>query len=191
MKWNLTLAGALMALVLCVIPAYSQTASAPAGESTEPTTQLKLQIVLSEMDGAKKVSVLPYTLRLLASAQPETTVFKTGMRIPIRTGGKDPGEYQLEYLDVGTNINSSARTLVDGRYQLSLAVERSEVYVANATDKPAVYAPNQSSLDPIIQQFSDKRQIIIRDGQTVQVTMAGDPVTGHITTMDVTINVEK
>ena len=193
MKSNLALTGALVAMALCVIPAHCQDKATQGGENAEPATQLKLQIVLTEMDGAKKISSLPYTLRLVASAQPEKAVFKTGMRVPIKTGGKEPGEYQLQYLDVGTNINSTAKPLGDGRYQLSLAVEYATAYVASATDKPTQWSPSASILsgDPMIQQFADVFDLIIRDGQTVQAAMASDPITGHTVTMDVTINVEK
>lgn len=192
MRWNITLAGGLMALALCVMPAHSQTTSEQASQSAEPGTQLKLQIVLTEMDGEKKISNLPYILRLVASAHPEKAVFKTGMRVPVKTGGKDPGEYQMQYLDVGTNINATAKPLGDGRYQLSLTVEHSAVYAPSATDKPTQY-PSASVLsgDPMISQFADIFDLIIRDGQTVQAAMAGDPITGNTVTMDVTINIEK
>jgi hypothetical protein len=192
MRSNRVLAGVLMALVICVVPARSQNASTQANEVSEPVTQLKLQIVLTELDGTKKISSLPYTLRVLASAHPADTKSNTGMRIPIRTGGKD-NEYQMQYLDIGTNINYTAKPLDGGRYQLHLQVERSMVYVSSTGDKPVPWSPTDPllSVDPVIGQFKENCDLVIRDGQTLQATMAADPVTGHIMTMDVTINVDK
>ncbi len=193
MNSHRTLAGMLIVLVVCAAPARSQSTSTQGNEASEPVTQLKLQIVFTEMDGAKKISSLPYILRVPASAHPTASKLRLGVRMPIRTGGKEPGEYQMQYLDVGTNIDCAAKPLNDGRYQLHLNAVRSMVYTSTTPDKPVKWSPTDPppSADPIIGQFSEESDLTIRDGQTVQAIMGGDPVTSHVMTMDVTINVEK
>jgi hypothetical protein len=183
----------LIALVICAAPARSQNTSTQANEGSEAVTQLKLQIVFTEMDGAKKISSLPYILRVPASAHPTVSKLRLGVRMPVRTGGKEPGEFQMQYLDVGTNIDCAAKPLNDGRYQLHLSAVRSTVYTSTTPDKPVGWSPTDPlpSGNPIIGQFSEESDLIIRDGQPVQVIMGGDPVTSHVMTMDVTINVEK
>jgi hypothetical protein len=48
-----------------------------------------------------------------------------------------------------------------------------------------------SSLQPVVQQFRSQLNLLIRDGQTIQSTMATDPVTGHVLQVDVSLNVIK
>jgi hypothetical protein len=193
MKSSLRLV-ALIALAICVVPARSQNTSTQANEGSEPVTQLKLQIVFTEMDGVKKISSLPYILRVPASAHPTVSKFRQGVRIPLQVGGKDKNgdELSWQYLDVGTNIDWTAKPLDGGRYQLHLNAVRSMVYTSTTPDKPVGWsATDPLPPHPIIGQFSEESDLIIRDGQTLQAMMGGDPVTGHVMTMDVTINVEK
>jgi len=185
----------LIALAICAAPARSQNTSTQANEGSEPVTQLKLQIVFTEMDGAKKISSLPYIVRVPASAHPTVSKLRVGVRIPIRVSGKDPSgeEISWQYLDVGTNIDWTAKPLDGGRYQLDLKAVRSMVYTSTTPGKSVGWSPTDPlpGADPIIGQFSEETELIIRDGQTLQAMLGGDPVTGHVMTMDVTINVEK
>jgi hypothetical protein len=48
-----------------------------------------------------------------------------------------------------------------------------------------------SSGQPVIQQFSSELDVLIRDGQTLQTTVATDPVSGRVTKADVTVNIMK
>jgi hypothetical protein len=182
----------LIALAICAAPAGSQSTSTQANEGSEPVTQLKLQIVFTEMDGPKKISSLPYILRVPASAHPTVSKFRQGERIPLRVSDKN-NEVNWQYLDVGTNIDWTAKPLDGGRYQLHLSVVRSSVYTSATPDKPVGWSPTDPPLsaDPIIGQFSEETDLIIRDGQTLQAIMGSDPMTSHVVTMDVTINVEK
>jgi hypothetical protein len=167
-------------------------------ENPGPITQLKLQIVLTEMDGTKKISSLPYILHVLASegeyvSKEMSTGLRTGFRIPIATFSTKENVYQYQYIDVGTNIDSSARSLGDGRYKLHLIVDRSSVVPTSAEDKPAqgIAIQEPRIVLPLIRQFRNQLDILIREGQTQQAALASDPASGHILMMDVTINVEK
>ena len=54
-------------------------------EELKPVTPLKVQVVLSEFDGEKKISSLPYTFFVNAderSARPQTNV-RMGLRVPV------------------------------------------------------------------------------------------------------------
>jgi hypothetical protein len=43
----------------------------------------------------------------------------------------------------------------------------------------------------IIQSFRSQVNLLLRDGQTMQATVASDPVTGHVLKLEVTLNVIK
>jgi hypothetical protein len=76
--------------------------------------------------GEKKVVSPPYTYFLRAgdggSGSPWTKL-RTGSRLPVYTGN-DSG---MQYLDVGTNIDSRALSANDGRFDVTLNLERSWV----------------------------------------------------------------
>ena len=167
-------------------------------EEPGPITQLKLQIVLTEMDGTKKISSLPYVLHVLASegdfvSRQMSTQLRTGFRVPMATGSSKDNTSTYQLIDVGTNIDSSARSLGDGRYKLHLTVDRSTVVPIGGEDTTAQGIANQEVRNavPLIRQFRNSFELLVRDGQTVQATVASDPASGHVLMMDVTINVEK
>jgi hypothetical protein len=71
-------------------------------------------------------------------------------------------------------------------------VERSSVYLPGTEGKPAAVGGSEiSGAQPIVQQFRTQVNLLIRDGQTIQSTVATDPVTGHVTKVDVTLNAIK
>ncbi|MGB7727800.1 MAG: hypothetical protein WBL50_07195, partial [Candidatus Acidiferrum sp.] len=92
---------------------------------TKPTS-LKIQVVVSENEGEKKRSNLPYTFLVRADyngpGSPYTKV-RIGSRIPVYAG-KDGG---MQYIDVGTNIDARATSEEDGQFDIIMNVERSWV----------------------------------------------------------------
>ncbi len=116
---------------------------------------------------------------------------RMGLSVPIETSS-NAGVKQIQYQDVGTNIDGHAEKTDDGRFRLKLNVEKSSVYLPGTNQKPAVVGGNEiSSAQPIVQLFRTQVNLLIRDGQTIQSTVATDPVTGHVTKVDVTLNVIK
>jgi len=186
------LAGSLIAVVMCAGLARAQNQSTQSNDGSEAVVQLKLQLVLTEMDGNKKIGSLPYVLRLSASAHRTDTMLRTGVRVPIATSGKDK-DIQFQYIDIGTSITSSAKALGDGRYQIHLSVDRSLVYPTSSANQSVPWAPGDPppSIYPMIGTLREECDLVVRDGQTLQATSASDPVSGHTMLMDVAINLEK
>jgi hypothetical protein len=162
---------------------------------TEPQrtpTPLRVQVVFTEHEGEKKISSLPYTLLVNADDKGPPASMRMGLRVPIETSSSNSGVKQIQYQDVGTNLDGRAERTDDGRFLLKLSVEKSSVYAPGATQKPASVGGNEiSSLQPVVQQFRSQLNLLIRDGQTIQSTMATDPVTGHVLQVDVSLNVIK
>jgi len=44
---------------------------------------------------------------------------------------------------------------------------------------------------PVVQSFKAELDLLLRDGQTIQSTLATDPVSGRVSKVDVTLNVLK
>ena len=184
---------ALGALVLISPQLFGQ--DKPKQDSRAPSTTLKLQVTFAEHEGEKKLASLPYTFFLQAAesgpGSPWTKV-RTGSRIPVYAG-KDGG---MQYIDVGTNIDARGLASGDGRYDISLLLERSWVEgdvlvpAAKLVGSTAEGAPAQFK-EPIIRQFKTELSLAMRDGQTVQTTQAADPLSGRVLTITVTMNVVK
>jgi len=164
-------------------------------EAKAPATTLKVQVSIAEMEGEKKVVNLPYTYYLRAGeggGGSPWTKLRLGSRIPVYVG-KDSG---MQYLDVGTNIDSRAYSSDNGRFDITLNLERSwvegdvlvptEKTMAQTTD--AHVGPFR---EPVIRQFKTELTLTMRDGQSTQSTLAADPLSGKVVSITVTINVVK
>ena len=159
-------------------------ADAPASSVSEKVTPLKIQVLLTEFDGAKKVKSLPYVSYVTASSEHayEFTKIRLGTKVPVYTG-KESG---MQYIDVGTNIDCRARHAEGGAYRVSVVVERS--WVDGATD----FSGTAGQLpEPIIRQFKNEMEVTLRDGQTSEPTVATDSMTGKVMKIEVSLSVLK
>lgn len=160
-------------------------------EQAKTVVPLKVTVVFNEFDGEKKLSSLPYTLFLKVGGEQKSYLgnMRMGVRVPIATGGKDS---QIQYQDVGSNIDCEARSAEDGRYLLDLRLERSSLYTSrdeHSADQKAEEQPHGNP--PVLRTFRANLALMLRDGQTMQSTVATDPLNGHIVRVDVTLNVVK
>lgn len=170
---------------LVVIAALAAPSIAAAQE--RPLVPLKLDLVVSRMDGTKKVASLPYTLYVTANDQQlRNTSLRVGSQVPIantRVAGKDdPPPPAYSYRDIGMQIDSGATTVADGRYHVRIVLNDSSVH---GDMKEA-----RANL-PVFRSFSASFALILRDGQTATYTSATDPLTGEMLKVDVTLTVLK
>jgi hypothetical protein len=190
------LAISLITLIL-VVPAMraqekekSADAAKPAA-AERPITPLRVQVVFTEFDGDKKIGSLPYSFLVNADDRGAPAAVRMTFHVPVETsngaGSKHVGQYPLT-----TNMDGRAEKADDGRFLLRLNVEKDSIYLAGANQKPSSLGGNEvSSNEPIQQDFRTQVNLLIRDGQTIQSTVATDPVTGHVIKVDVTLNVIK
>ena len=164
-------------------------------DAKPPATTLKVQVTIAEMEGEKKVVNLPYTYYLRAGeggpAAPWTKL-RLGTRIPVYVGK----ENAMQHLDVGTSIDSRAYNSENGRFDITLNLERSWVEgdVLVPMEKAAAQAtdPHVGPFrEPVIRQFKTELTLTMRDGQTTQSTLATDPLSGKVVSITITINVVK
>jgi len=162
------------------------------------TTPVKVQIVFTEFEGDKKVKSLPYSLHINAPDAPEWksssfVKLRVGSRVPIYLGGATGN---MTYLDVGTNIDARSAYTGEGRLLLYLKIERSwveggaSVPVAKS-DGSASEASSGHFQEPIIRQFVSELDLKLREGQSVESTMATDPLSGKVLKIDVSFTIVK
>jgi len=156
-------------------------------DASKNIVPLKVTVVFTEYDGEKKVSSLPYALFLKADENSRYVgKVRMGVRVPIWTGGK---ESAVQYQDVGSNLDCSAQAAEDGKYMLDMSLERSSIY-PNSSEYPAASKPEERP-QPLMRQFRANLALLLRDGQTMQNTVATDPLNGHTVKVEVTLNIVK
>ena len=188
--------------LLFIQPAMAQEKSEK--QETKPAAvrvegpQIRVQVVFTEFEGNKKVKSLPYTLVIPPGGEPSeglqyVGMIRMGSRVPVPTGGPGSNPTQFQYIDVGTNIDCRARLASDGRYSLKMSMERSwfEEGDAAASGEKSGTAPAGPLGQPIIRQFKADNFVLLRDGQSVETTLATDPVSGKVIKVEISLSVMK
>lgn len=196
LNWKRCLAAlAILSAVGIVLPLRAQEKPAAAVEMKKTQVSLKVGVVVTEMDGTKKISSLPYTFYVNTddSGRGSTSSVRVGLRVPVATSSTPGGVGQFQYMDIGTNLDCSALSTVDGRFKLYLSVDRSYLTASDDKKTPGLAGDGVSisSGNPIVQHFSSTYNLIIRDGQTIEATSTTDPITGRVLQISVTTNVVK
>ena len=187
---GLVLVAALASTWIGALRAQAPAAS-NAGQNPAPKvlTPLKITVVISRYQGDKKTASLPFTLWVNANDRRSTSLrMNQQVAVPSNAfvpAGGAPNPVSFSYRSVGTNIDSSAEAIDDGRFSVQLAIEDSQVF--SDTSKGAVGGSGM----PSFQSFSSSMNVILKDGQTAQYTTATDKITGEVIKVDVTLNAIK
>ena len=180
----------LMAGLLLVPGAlYAQQQATPA--QTPAMTHLRVDIVLSEYSGEKKISSLPYTVYVGAKDKEHPGAAKEsirmGLRVPVASNSEGS---QFYYQDIGTDIDCWASTEGDERYRIEGNIDRSSIYSADESN-PGGEQTKTSAGHPVVRHFSSGFDLVLRDGETGEGVSATDPFNGHVLKISVTIHVAK
>jgi hypothetical protein len=191
----------LMALLFGVLSPFCSAQDKPKAEDSQKaemrTTPVKVQVVFTEFEGDKKVKSLPYILYVNAPDVPDMkpgwVKLRVGSRVPIYTGGNTGS---MTYLDVGTNIDARSARFSDGRLLLQMKIERS--WVEGGASVPLAKSDGSASetssghfQEPIIGQFVSELDLKLREGQSVESTMATDPLNGKVLKIDISFTIVK
>ena len=175
----------------------SAASAQPQPAAALPQTPLKIQFVLEEYDGAKKIASMPYTMSLTLShpdRRDSLGSLKAGVRFPV-TVSTDRNTTQQQYIDIGTSINCWVWLWSGDRYLLSGDVEESLLAPRNAAseskEKDANLADANPSVEPLIRQTRGSFIVALRDGQPQEAASLTDPITGHVIKVQVTLTVMK
>jgi hypothetical protein len=151
-------------------------------------TPLRLVLTVSRYQGDKKISSLPYSLSVSIGGPPVR--FRMGADLPYSTVSNAEGKPQTQsyaYRTVGIGIDVTGQIMMEpGVYRMDINVSDSSVAMSNQIQgSPAVAGV------PMFRNFSTNGSVVLRDGQTTQLTTAADPITGEIMRVDVTLSVVK
>jgi hypothetical protein len=198
-RWLVACALLFMCAPLLVYGQGTKAPEPPESAAAEPSTPVKLQIVLSEYDGAKKIANLSYSMPLIVAGKPSGaySTLRIGVKVPVTTADSKTVGIQYQYIDVGTSIDARVAHADDGKYQVDLKVDRSSLYVA-ARDQGGKFAGKEwtdgeapPSSQPLVRQYRGDVGMFLREGQPSEGTVATDPLTGHVFKVEVTLTVLK
>lgn len=188
------LAGLLLAVTTLSpsLVAQEKPVAPPPPREAKKVIPLKVQVVISEYEGTKKLSSLPYTLFVNAddSNGGDVSQIRVGIRVPVLMGANS-----FQYMDIGTNVDCRAWSAPENRFRLGLSIERSYLYSFPQTDtKPGGTVPESmtvSSRNPVVARLNSSYVLYVRDGQTIEATSTTDPVSGRVLKVEVTVNTVK
>ena len=157
------------------LPAQGET------EAGSAWTPLRVELVFSKHDGEELTSRLPYTLVVNGAKEPRSTHLRMGIEVPVTVE-----EGTQQYRNVGTNVDCEAHDLGDGSFRVELSVEQSSMYPASTSGSDRNEPGN-----PLFRTFSSNFIVVLRDGESMELTSATDPVSGEVTKVSVSLEVLK
>lgn len=144
---------------------------------------LRVQLVVSRFQGDKKISSVPYTLAVVANDN-KTTNLRMGVEVPVaRDGGPS-----YSYRSVGTTIECNAQAFEGATYKLGVELSDSSIVTTAGQGDQAAPVARVAGM-PAFRSFTSAFQLLLKDGQTAQHTVATDPVSGEVMKVDVTLTV--
>jgi type II secretory pathway component GspD/PulD (secretin) len=180
---------AIVVLLTTVSLAAQDAVQPPPNPRTAEPVSLKVSLVFARYQGDKRISSVPPVLWVTANQNRTSLRMGTQIPVPSTVFSKEGAASQsYSYKDVGTNIDCSATTASGGFFKLVLTVEDSSVYFPDQSEAAAKFATTGA---PAFRSFTSTFTLFLRDGQTAQSTSATDPVSGQVTKLDATVNVQK
>jgi hypothetical protein len=157
--------------------------------STGVTVPLRVQLVISKFKGDKKVTSLPYTISTAVGRNSRVRIGADAPYSSTRPAQKPASDGQtsssltsFSYRTVGTAIDCTPSAAGDGRYRLDLTISHDSISYMSDTSSPGA---------PVFPTFSTTNTLVLKDGETGQLTVAADPITGDVIRVDVTLTVLK
>lgn len=192
----------LMVLLFGVLSPFCSAQDKPKAEDGQKadvrTTPVKVQIVITELEGDKKIKSLPYTLYINAPDAPDWkssgfVKLRVGSRVPVYTGGTAGS---MTYLDVGTNMDARSAYTGEGRLLLQMKIERSwvegDISVPVAKSDGSVSETSSGHFrEPIIRNFTSELDLKLREGQSIESIVATDPISGKVLKVDISFTIVK
>ena len=140
----------------------------------------RLDFVVKELNDGKTINSREYSMIVQATDRYGPlgkAVVKSGDRVPVATGAKD-GATQIQYIDVGANIDAQLFALDNG-------------LILNSSIEISAIAPNEAQSsqnlpDPAIRQIRAEVQAEVFAGKSNQIALLDDTTSKHRFVVEVT-----
>lgn len=160
--------------------------------SDKSAPPVQLQVVINKFRDDKRVSTMPYTLsaRQQGDRGGLGAMLRVGAQVPVASPSSDKTP-TVSYRDVGTRIDVQVDGLDDGRFEVTLTVQESAVYLPEPGSPGGSIAIRNSTGAPVLRNYTSTNTLIVKEGQTSQFTAATDPLTGEIIRVELTLTAIK
>ena len=197
MRINRTLFVALF-ILLAMPPLYAQEKQSGQSQDCQPAgpqIPLKVQFLVTEYDGAKKVASMPYATTVVTShvgRRDSTGSLRVGVRVPV-TVTKKGNDQEAEYIDVGTAIGYWVELMADGRYLASGWFERSSLFAKDAGNEPKEWTSSDvpPGGNPLLRQTRADFSVALHEGQVGEALSVTDPMTARVFKLEVAVSASK
>jgi len=204
-----TVCASLLTLLFLAMPlaAAGQQPSAPSSAKPDSlqTIPVRIEVMLTRLQGEKKISSLPFSLLANAAdvrSSISTVSIRMGIDVPIGsttetenrttpTGGSgatrstESTSTRVQYRSVGTDIDCYATRLDENRFSVRVSISDSSVYTPEGAGKGFKIEP------AAFRTFSTSNTVVMRDGQTVLFGTGTDKISGETLKIEVTLHVVK
>lgn len=192
------MAGAMLsAPTLAAQPGHASGDQAPdpqKGVGPVSAVTLKVTVTISRWEGEKKIASAPYILMVVpsygnnaeAGRDGDATTVQMGSETPVPVSEVKDGKptTSINYRNLGTNIQVQGRPVDEGRYNIYVSVQDTQL-------SPAPAGTAAQGATPRYTTFRSINRLTLRDSQTSQYAVATDTITGQVVKLDVTMNVVK
>ena len=172
----------LSILLMSLPPAGLASPEQGGTEAGSLLTPLQVELVFSKHEGDELTARLPYTLMVSGAKEPRSTQLRIGIEVPVTVDGQGTQQYR----NVGTNVDCAAYDLGDGSFRVELSIEQSSMYPAFTSESDRAEIGN-----PLFRTFSSNSIVVLRDGESMELTSATDPVSGEVSKVSVSLEVLK
>ena len=168
------------------------------GSKASAMVPVRVQVVIARYRDDKVLSSMPYMLTVnateLSDRIQDTARVRMGVEVPmpaavpLSDGKPAPSTataQAMQYRAFGTNIDCSVQIIGEGRYRLNLTIEESTLY--SDEDKSRM----TSGATPLLRSFRFTDVLLLKDGQSEQVTAAPDRISGEVVRVNATLSVLK
>jgi len=180
-------------------------AQTPAKDDALQTIPVRIDVMLTRLQGEKKISSLPFSL--LANATDnrrgaQSVSIRLGIDVPVgattetenRTDPAGGGvsrssastSTRTQYRSVGTDIDCSSERLDENRFSVRVSISDSSIYSPDGGGKAL-----KDSGPLAFRTFSTRNTVVMRDGQTVLFGTGTDKISGETLKIEVTLHVVK
>ncbi|MBN8733098.1 MAG: hypothetical protein J0L64_21360 [Acidobacteria bacterium] len=139
----------------------------------------KLDFVVKELDEARTVSSRTYSAMVATGRPSRGCSIRTGTRLPIQTSPAGNPNVQVQYYDIGVNIDCNTATEMGS--QLSLVV------TADVSSLPAGREAN-STLPPVVRQNRWTGNVVVPIGKATTLFSSDDLDSKRKMQLELTVN---
>ena len=156
-------------------------------------TALMVDVTVSRYLGDKRLSSTPYTVSVIPG---QRSSLRMGGEVPVPAVSFAPAQKEGEkpasplvsysYRNIGTNLDVEASAGVDAQYRIILTIDDNSIY-------PPELAPptTKTTGAPAFRKFGSTNALALRDGQSLEYTMATDRLSGEVVRVNVKLTVVK